>query len=40
MAWHEDHRRNSNGQQLRCVATLALVSGKSSCFTGYWQRAA
>jgi hypothetical protein len=40
MAWREDHRRKSTGEQLRCVATLALASGKSSSFTGYWQRAA
>lgn len=40
MAWREDHRRKSNGEQMRCVATLAMASGKSSNFTGYWQRAA
>lgn len=40
MAWREDHRRRSNGEQMRCVATLALRAGKSDSFTGYWQRSA
>ncbi|HYN46390.1 MAG TPA: IS1595 family transposase [Allosphingosinicella sp.] len=40
MAWREDHRRKSNGEQMRCVATLVMASRKSSSFTGYWQRAA
>ncbi len=40
MAWREDHRRKSNGEQFRCVATNALKLGKSAKFTGYWQRAA
>lgn len=40
MAWREDHRRKPNGEQFECVATLALASGKSRSFTGYWQRAA
>jgi transposase-like protein len=40
MAWREDHRRKDTGEQFRCVATLAMASGKSSSFTGYWQRAA
>ena len=40
MAWREDHRRKCTGEQFRCVATLAMASGKSSAFTGYWQRAA
>lgn len=40
MAWREDHRRKSNGEQMRCVATLALAARKSEAFTGYWQRAA
>lgn len=38
MAWREDHRRKSNGEQFRCVGTLAMACGKSSTFTGYWQR--
>lgn len=40
MAWREDHRRKSNGEQFACVAGLAIRSGKSRAFTGYWQRAA
>jgi transposase-like protein len=40
MAWREDHRRRSNGEQFHCVATLALACGKSRTFTGYWQRKA
>jgi hypothetical protein len=38
MAWREDHRRKSNGEQFECVAGLAIKSGKSRSFTGYWQR--
>ena len=40
MAWREDHRRRPNGEQFRCIATLAMATGKSGSFTGYWQRAA
>lgn len=40
MAWREDHRRKDNGEQFRCVATLALASAKSDRFARYWQRAA
>lgn len=40
MARREDHRRKSTGEQMRCVATLAMTSRKSDSFTGYWQRAA
>ena len=29
MAWREDHRRKDTGEQFRCVATLAMASGKS-----------
>jgi transposase-like protein len=39
MAWREDHRRKDNGEQFRCVATLALANGKSERFARYWQRA-
>lgn len=39
MAWREDHRRKSTGEQFECVATLVMASGKSRDFTGYWQRA-
>jgi len=40
MAWREDHRRKDNGEQFRCVATLALATAKSDRFARYWQRAA
>lgn len=40
MAWREDHRRKATGEQFGCIATLAMASGKSRSFTGYWQRAA
>lgn len=40
MAWREDHRRKSTGEQFRCVATLAMASARSASFTGYWERAA
>lgn len=40
MAWREDHRRKSTGEQFECVATLVMASRKSHSFTGYWQRAA
>lgn len=40
MAWREDHRRKSNGEQFECVAGLAIKLGKSPAFTGYWQRRA
>ena len=40
MAWREDHRRKSTGEQFDCIATLAMAAGKSRSFTGYWQRAA
>ncbi len=37
-SWREDNRRQSNGDQVQRVAGLALKSGKSKEFTGYWQR--
>jgi transposase-like protein len=40
MAWREDHRRKSNGEQFNCVAGLAIKAAKSDTFTGYWQRRA
>lgn len=40
MAWREDHRRRSNGEQFECVATLAMRGGKSPAFARYWQRTA
>ena len=37
-SWREDNRRSSNGEQVNCVAGLALASKPSVDFTGYWQR--
>jgi transposase-like protein len=37
-AWREDHRRNTNGDQLCMVAFLASMSKPSVDFCGYWQR--
>jgi transposase-like protein len=37
-SWREDNRRASNGEQVDRVAGLAMKSGKSKEFTGYWQR--
>ena len=37
-AWREDHRRDSNGVQVRSVAGLALKARPSVDFCGYWQR--
>jgi hypothetical protein len=34
----DDNRRVSNGDQVSCVAALAMKRGKSVDFTGYWQR--
>jgi transposase-like protein len=38
MAWREDNRRVSNGDQVNRVATHALNRGMSVDFSGYWQR--
>jgi transposase-like protein len=38
MAWREDHRRISNGQQYWTVATQALNHPVSRQWKGYWQR--
>ena len=40
MAWRENNRRVSNGEQFHAVANAALVHGKSSQWAGYWQRRA
>lgn len=40
MAWREDHRRASNGNQAGLVASAALASRQSRNWAGYWQRAA
>jgi transposase-like protein len=37
-AWREDNRRVSNGDQTRRAVGLAMKSGPSVDFTGYWQR--
>jgi transposase-like protein len=37
-SWREDNRRQSNGEQVTRVASLAIKRGKSVDFTGYWQR--
>jgi hypothetical protein len=37
-SWREDNRRISNGDQVNCIASLAMKRGKSVDFTGYWQR--
>ena len=38
-AWREDHRRGSNGQQVKAVAGLAMATPTSTDWCGYWQRA-
>jgi transposase-like protein len=38
MAWREDHRRKSNGDQFNHVAAAALALSKSRQWCGYWQR--
>lgn len=37
-SWREDNRRQSNGEQVSRVASLAMKRGKSVDFSGYWQR--
>jgi hypothetical protein len=37
-AWREDYRRVSNGDQTQRAAALAMASGPSVDFCGYWQR--
>ena len=37
-SWKEDHRRDSNGLQLRTVLVLVTRTGPSVDFCGYWQR--
>lgn len=38
MAWREDRRRRSNGQQSNEIASLALSHPVSREWAGYWQR--
>jgi transposase-like protein len=40
MAWREDHRRVSNGEQFTAVAALAARHPVSREWAGYWQRKA
>ena len=40
MAWREDHRKRSNGDQTMLVARAAMASRVSRQWAGYWQRAA
>ena len=37
-SWKEDHRRDSNGLQVRTVIVLVSRTGPSVDFCGYWQR--
>ena len=38
MAWREDHRRISNGEQYLTIANVALIHPVSRQWKGYWQR--
>jgi transposase-like protein len=38
MAWREDNRRRSNGEQVNVVIGLAMKQKPSVDFSGYWQR--
>ncbi len=40
MAWREDHRRVSNGQQFSAVAAFAIRHPASGKWSRYWQRSA
>lgn len=40
MAWREDHRRVSNGEQFLAIADAALAHPVSRQWKGYWQRRA
>ena len=40
MAWREDHRYVSNGEQFEKIAALAIRHAQSSKWRGYWQRSA
>jgi len=39
MAWRENARRVSNGEQFEMITNAALVHGVSAKWCGYWQRA-
>ena len=38
-AWRDDHRRLSNGEQVRAVVASVAKCKPSVDFCGYWQRA-
>ena len=38
MAWREDHRQISNGEQYLAVTSAALAHPVSRNWKGYWQR--
>ena len=38
MAWREDHRRVSNGEQYLIIANSVLTHPRSRQRKGYWQR--
>lgn len=40
IAWREDHRRVSNGEQYKMIVSAALAHGPSRDWKGYWQRSA
>jgi transposase-like protein len=40
MAWRENNRRISNGEQFHAVTSAALAHGVSEQWKGYWQRRA
>lgn len=37
MAWREDNRRVSNGEQFTAVSKLALAQPVSRKWSGYWK---
>ena len=38
MAWREDNRRVSNGEQYLMVSRAAMLHQVSRTWSGYWQR--
>lgn len=38
MAWREDHRRVSNGEQFEMVVSVVMAHSVSRQWKGYWQR--
>jgi hypothetical protein len=37
-SWREDHRRLSNGDQVKSLTALAMMRKPSVDFSEYWQR--